>query len=158
MLRCTYTPTKLRDREPGTIVPLSKPPNYGGMVTALPKTEPRRNPALLAMAKGKPCLLMAVGACLGPDGSTTVACHSNQGRHGKGGARKADDHYTVWGCAVCHQWLDQGKAPKAEKTRTWGAAYILQLREWSRLMIGGTEAERKAAAWAIQQFERDTHA
>lgn len=124
----------------------------------MPKTEPRRNPALLAMARGKPCLLHAVEGCLGNDGSTTVACHSNQGRHGKAAARKADDNYTVWGCAVCHAWLDQGKAPGHEKALAWGRAFIQQLREWARLTIGGTETERKAAAWALEQFERDSHA
>jgi hypothetical protein len=73
-----------------------------------PKTEPQRNPALLAMARGQRCLLQVPGVCQ-PDPTTTVACHSNQSVHGKAGARKADDHWHVHGCAACHRWLDQAR-------------------------------------------------
>ncbi|NBS67744.1 hypothetical protein EBT31_02375, partial [bacterium] len=36
------------------------------------------------MAKGMPCLLRVAQKCLGEEGSTTVAAHSNMGIHGKG--------------------------------------------------------------------------
>jgi hypothetical protein len=97
------------------------------------KTKPYRSPALLAMARGKPCLLTAVHNCLGRDGSTTVAAHSNQSRHGKGMARKADDCYSVWACVNCHSWLDQGNAPKAEKVRAFDVAHTRQVNEWKKV-------------------------
>jgi Protein of unknown function (DUF1364) len=109
------------------------------------KTKPYRSPALLAMAKGKPCLLNAVHNCLtSRDTSTTVACHSNQSKHGKGMGRKADDHYTVWGCVHCHTWLDQSSALQAEKVRAFDAAHVRQTFEWSKLGDAGTGSESRA--------------
>jgi Asp-tRNA(Asn)/Glu-tRNA(Gln) amidotransferase A subunit family amidase len=100
------------------------------------KTTPYRSPALLALARGKPCLLNAVEACLtSRDTSTTVAAHSNQSKHGKGMGRKADDAYSVWACVHCHTWLDQGKAPKAEKVRAFDAAHARQVEEWLKIAI-----------------------
>ena len=53
-----------------------------------PKKPRQRNPTLLNMAKGEPCLLRVPGVCNG-DSDTTVAAHSNQSAHGKGKAMKA---------------------------------------------------------------------
>jgi hypothetical protein len=54
---------------------------------AVPKTEAIRMPALLEMARGRPCLLLVSGHDHSPD--TVVAAHSNLSIHGKAGARKA---------------------------------------------------------------------
>jgi len=89
-----------------------------------------RDKNLLELAKGERCLLMAVDNCLLDDGTTTVACHSNFLEHGKGRGLKASDAYTVWGCHVCHEWLDFGGAPKAEKRRAFDAAHERQVSEW----------------------------
>jgi hypothetical protein len=110
-----------------------------------PKTIPKRNPALLKLAHGQRCLLNAVYGCAGDRGDTTVACHSNFGIHGKAKGRKADDCYTVWGCAICHSWLDQGNATKAEKEQVFMAAHLRQVLEWRKMA-------HPAARWALEQI------
>lgn len=122
------------------------------------KTTPYRSPALLALARGKPCLLNAVEACLtSRDTSTTVAAHSNQSKHGKGMGRKADDCYSVWACVHCHTWLDQGKAPKSEKVRAFDAAHRRQIIMWQGISIGDAAyyhngKERDAASAALKEL------
>lgn len=121
---------------------------------AMPKTEPQRNPALLAMARGQRCLLVVPGVCQ-PDPATTVACHSNQSVHGKAGARKADDQWHVYGCAACHHWLDQGPAPAEEKVERFGAAHRWMVSIWQDIVAGvlpATPKERRAAAWALARI------
>ncbi len=76
-----------------------------------PKEPRQRNPTLLNMAKGEPCLLRVPGVCNG-DSDTTVAAHSNQSAHGKGKAMKAHDWASVWACSACHMWLDIGVSPE----------------------------------------------
>jgi hypothetical protein len=118
-----------------------------------PKTEPQRNPALLAMARGQRCLLQVPGVCQ-PDPTTTVACHSNQSVHGKAGARKADDHWHVHGCAACHRWLDQGPAPATEKIERFAAAHRWMVSIWQDIVAGmrsGTPREKAAARWALER-------
>ncbi|MES2247603.1 MAG: nuclease domain-containing protein [Pseudomonadota bacterium] len=122
---------------------------------AVPKTEPQRNPALLAMARGQSCLLRVPGVCR-PDPATTVACHSNQSVHGKAGARKADDQWHVYGCDACHHWLDQGPAPAAEKTERFAAAHSWMVSIWRDIVAGmqpSAPKERKAAQWALDRIE-----
>ena len=116
-----------------------------------PKTVAHRNPALLDMARGRRCLLLAVEACETDRGDSTVACHSNWAKHGKGRARKADDQYSVWGCARCHDWLDNSSAPKAEKMRLFESAHLRQIKEWAKIEVdtGESEKNRKAARWAL---------
>jgi Protein of unknown function (DUF1364) len=128
-------------------------------MTSISKTKPYRSPALLALARGKPCLLTAVHNCLGRDGSTTVACHSNQSKHGKGMARKADDNYSVWGCINCHSWLDQGPAPKAEKVRAFDAAHRRQIVAWQGIYQGdaayySSPLDCDAAKLALERLEQ----
>jgi hypothetical protein len=65
----------------------------------------------LAACRGEPCYLNACCPWTDWADPTVVDCHSNQARHGKAGARKADNEFTVPGCAACHYWLDFGKAP-----------------------------------------------
>ena len=121
---------------------------------AVPKTEPHRNRALLAMARGQRCLLQVPGVCR-PDPATTVACHSNQFAHGKAGARKADDQWHVYGCSECHRWLDQGPAPAAEKVERFAAAHCWMVALWQDIVAGvqpATPRERRAAEWALARI------
>ena len=112
-----------------------------------PKTVARRNRQLLDMAQDKPCLLIVPDVCCG-DTATTVAAHSNWSEHGKGGARKADDQYTVWACATCHSWLDFSGASAEEKRAVWDKAHAAQVDVWTAMAAHGN----KAARWAIEQL------
>lgn len=123
---------------------------------AVPKTEQLRNPDLLAMAKGEACLLRVPDVC-NRDRATTVACHSNWGEHGKAGARKADDCWSVWGCSACHRWLDQGPASAEEKRARFDAALEWMVGIWWEIECGmqqGTPRERKAATWALAMCKK----
>lgn len=124
-------------------------------VTTLEKSKAARNPHLLAMAKGKPCMLM-LPMCDG-GGETTVAAHSNQAIHGKAGARKADDQYSVWGCFACHSWLDQGSAPREEKDAAFNAAHKRQVLAWREIADSYTAKpkDQAAAQWALNQLEHE---
>lgn len=123
------------------------------VATPCPKSEAHRNPALLAMAEGKPCLLRVPGQCVGGT-ETTVAAHSNWACHGKAGARKADDQYSVWGCAGCHHWLDRMAAPKATKQAAFMRAHADQVLQWRRIAQDTTEKprDRTAALWALERL------
>lgn len=106
-----------------------------------PKPEPRKRMAArsktkkpragedgryLAACRGEPCYLRVPGVCkLNPADETVVPCHSNQSKHGKAGALKADDKFSVPGCFWCHAWLDQNTtgATYEQKCRRWDAAY-----------------------------------
>jgi hypothetical protein len=147
------------DREPRPMARLERAPNYSGSVSgiAVQKSEPKRNPALLGMARGEACLLRVPGVCNG-DKDTTVACHSNWAEHGKAGARKADDCYSVWGCSACHQWLDQGKAHHHEKRRAFDGAFAWQRDIWMQIdsgLLDATPKERKAVRWALELIGKD---
>lgn len=69
-----------------------------------------RNPALLALAEGEKCLLRVPKYCQGGTDST-VACHSNRLRDGKGKGIKAHDWAIAFGCSGCHWFIDQSTAP-----------------------------------------------
>lgn len=119
-------------------------------VVPAPKTVAQRNPRLRALAKGQQCLLLVPGICTN-DTTTVVCCHSNLSIHGKGERRKADDHYSAWGCAACHSWLDQGPAPAARKEAAFMAAHLRQVLAW-RALAGApnTDArDRAAVLWAL---------
>nr|DAG71761.1 MAG TPA: Protein of unknown function (DUF1364) [Caudoviricetes sp.] len=86
--------------------------------------------------RGQICYLRVPGLCRRRDPEDTIVpCHSNEGAHGKAGARKADDRYTVPGCGLCHYWLDLGGAPQFLKYSTWRRAY----REWSAVRDGAVD-------------------
>lgn len=89
-----------------------------------------RDPDLLRLAQGEKCLLECHPYCDGDEGSTTVACHSNELIHGKGKGIKADDCMSVWGCYKCHCWLDQGPLSKREKAKIFDRAWYKQVNEW----------------------------
>ncbi|WP_295541053.1 nuclease domain-containing protein [uncultured Pseudacidovorax sp.] len=146
-----------RERAPQALRPLTKPANYGRPAdeapVVLPKTEPARNRALLELARGQPCLLR-IGRVCNDDRETTVAAHSNLMEHGKGGARKADDQFTVWACARCHTWLDQSyQATLAEKHEAWLLAHVRQVEAWRRLAADPSRSlrDRAAARWALER-------
>lgn len=125
-----------------------------GAGEACPKPVEHRNPALLAMARGKRCLLQVPGVC-NNNPATTVAAHSNWSIHGKSGARKADDMYVVNSCSACHTWLDQGPATKPVKLAVFMRAHLDQVLEWRRIVgdMSYTPKERKAAHWALCLLE-----
>jgi hypothetical protein len=128
--------------------------SYGpAKLNAAPKPETPRNPALLDLARGQPCLLLAVEGCLGQDGSTTVACHENEG---KGMGIKASDARSVWGCMFCHQWYDTSGDPRSEKRSAFAAAYQRQIPEWQRIAADPSQPkrDREAAQWAISQLDK----
>ena len=83
-----------------------------------------RNRVLLDLARGKPCMLQIPGVCIGGT-ETTVACHSNQSRHGKAGWLKAHDWAAAWGCRACHAYIDQNTtgALYEEKVALWEAGF-----------------------------------
>jgi hypothetical protein len=128
----------------------------GGSTTGpIPKPVAQRNRALLDMAERRPCMLLVPGIC-NHRVDTTVACHSNLGIHGHAGARKADDQYSVWGCAACHRWLDTDRdAPAAQKEQAFMLGHARQVLAWRLVAIDLDEPERfrRAARWALQQLE-----
>jgi hypothetical protein len=120
-------------------------------VAAQPKTTALRNPHLLAMAEGKPCLVRVPALCRGGT-ETTVAAHSNLLRHGKGKGRKADDCYSVWACARCHTWLDSSyTAEFEEKCIAFEFAHAFQVQEWREIANdeSAKPKDRAAAKWAL---------
>ena len=99
---------------------------------AMQKFDYYRSKDLLKLAQDQECLLQVPNFCQGGS-STIVACHSNSGSNGKGKGIKASDSDTVWGCASCHRWLDQGSASKEEKETTYYQAYTRQVIEWLKI-------------------------
>jgi hypothetical protein len=118
-----------------------------------PKSQPYRDPVLLEIARGRPCLLMVPAVCTHRV-DQTVACHSNLSIHGKAGARKADDCYSVWGCAACHFWLDFGRASAAHKERAFMEAHARQVLAWRLVAMDVKEPERfrRAARRALERL------
>ncbi|CAN7594464.1 DUF1364 family protein [Pseudorhodoferax sp. LjRoot39] len=118
-----------------------------------PKDVPGRNAAVLEMAHGRPCLLIAVPGCHGlrDDHSTTVACHQNEG---KGMGTKRPDQYSVWGCIACHQWLDQSGAPRETKRARFLSAHVRQVDYWRHIATSPAEPVRyrNGAQWALQML------
>lgn len=137
-----------------TLRPLT-PGRMGGGTSgeAAPKSEAYRDPALLEMARDRPCLLMVPAVC-SHRVDTTVACHSNLSIHGKGGARKADDHYSVHGCACCHLWLDTSKALGAIKEVAFMTGHARQVLAWRLIALDPDEPERfrRAARRALERL------
>jgi hypothetical protein len=127
----------------------------GGTAAADPKSEPYRDPVLLEMARGRFCLLDDPVICdHARQPEDTVAAHSNLGRHGKAGARKADDCYSAWLCFCAHSWLDQGKASAQEKERRFVLAHANQVMAWRLIAMDPGEPERfrKAAQRALERL------
>ena len=123
---------------------------YAGTTAAAPKSEPYRSPALLEMARGRPCLLLVPGVCSRRT-DTTVACHQNMG---KGMATKQSDEKSVWGCVACHTWYDQGPAPREQKRAVFMASHSLQVFAWREVATDPAEPERfrRAARAALERL------
>jgi hypothetical protein len=127
------------------------PGTYAGATAgAVPKTEAKRNPALLEMAQGRECMLRVPGVCTG-DTATTVACHQNEG---KGMGQKQSDARSCWGCMACHRWYDQSGAKREVKRARFQLALLDQCIEYRRIASDPGEPVRfrKAAAWALDQL------
>lgn len=143
-LRIPPSPPKRIER--GTVA------SCAGMGVGVPKTVEQRNPHLLSMARGQPCMLRIPGVC-NNDWRTTVACHSNFSIHGKAGARKADDQYHCAGCSACHRWLDQTiNGPLYEvKLAAFLAGHALQVLAWQRIAgdMSYSPKDRRAVHWAL---------
>jgi len=61
-------------------------------------------------ARGQLCTMFSP-VCTGGGDDATVFCHSNDSVAGKGGSKKADDLFGFDGCAACHDWFDNKRAP-----------------------------------------------
>lgn len=76
-----------------------------------------RSRALLDAVYTVDCTLRIDGVCEGGRGEPA---HSNQSRHGKGGAIKAHDCFVAAACRPCHRELDQGRRfSRDEKADIW---------------------------------------
>lgn len=77
------------------------------MNTVVHQRNPRLEiPKLTAIAQGMPCFLL-FPIQVYHDPATTVWCHSNLAKHGKGKSMKAHDPFGAFGCFRCHATLDQ---------------------------------------------------
>jgi len=93
---------------------------------------------MLEACRGQICYLRVTGICPCRDPEETIVpCHSNFSEHGKGGARKADDKFTVPGCFWCHAWLDTSGAPIERKRGVFAGAY----RKWAAARDGVPEED-----------------
>jgi hypothetical protein len=111
----------------------------------VPKTSEHRNPRLLALARGQECLFRIPGICIG--GTETT--------------RKAQDEYSVWGCAACHHWYDQSKGPTYEqKQDAFRVAHARQVLAWRLKTLDAqcSDADQDACAWALAWLALDEKA
>lgn len=158
MKRTGFKPRVYDPPPPAPARALVQPVNYARISAndaAVPKPAPYRDRALLDMARGRACL-MPRDTHAGAD--TTVAAHSNHMDHGKARGRKADDCYSVWACASCHTWYDQGSADRYEKRRAFDAALARQRIEWERIAVDPQEPLRlrQAARRALDYINSRT--
>ena len=123
-----------------------------------------RDADLLKLAKGEKCLLQISDDCMGDEGSTTVAAHSNFMLHGKAKGLKAEDCYSVWACYKCHSIFDQGGLfTREEKADLFSEALLRQVEEWRKIATTPTlkpwkvEAARNALDYLINQYREDTN-
>ncbi|WP_017907430.1 DUF1364 family protein [Xanthomonas sp. SHU 199] len=80
-----------------------------------------RDRKLLDLAYQLDCQVQLHGIC---EGGTGEPAHSNQSRHGKGGALKAHDCFFASSCRACHRELDQGRTMnREEKFEAWQRAH-----------------------------------
>jgi hypothetical protein len=92
-----------------------------------------RDRNLLDLARGQHCLFRLPGIC-NSDAATVVAAHSNSSAHGKGGAMKASDVYSVWGCSRCHTWYDSSmSATRAQREYAFAIAHERQVIAWKAI-------------------------
>lgn len=120
------------------------------------KTNHYRDKNLLAMAEKKQCLFRVPGVCFG-NPETTVAAHSNEGRHGKGKGIKAQDHYSAWACVNCHSWYDTSGASYEDKHEAFETAHRRQVIAWDAISESDSEStkDRHSATQALIELDRD---
>lgn len=103
-----------------------------------------RDRKLLDLAYELGCQLQLPGICEGGPGEPA---HSNQSRHGKGGALKAHDCFFASACRSCHREIDQGRAmSREEKFDVWQRAHERTLLELFRrgLVVVAQQGSRAA--------------
>jgi hypothetical protein len=113
-----------------------------------------RDKDLLKLAENQPCILQALDDCMG-ESDTTVSAHSNQLKHGKGKGIKAEDCYTIWACAKCHAWLDQGGGTKQDKHLLFNERFPYQVFEWKQIYLDPLQKpwKREAAERVLKYLE-----
>ena len=123
-----------------------------------------RDANLLKLAKNEKCLLQISDDCMGDEGSTTVAAHSNLMAHGKAKSLKAEDCYSVWACYKCHSIFDQGGSfSREEKENAFGDAMLRQVLEWQKIATNPAlrpwkvEAARQVLDHLINLYKEDTN-
>lgn len=112
------------------------------------KDPPHKNANLLAMARGKPCLIRSRICNFNTE--TTVACHGGGVANGKGMAYKVSDAMTVWGCSACNHFTDAyGGATKAEKVEAFAAALPAQRDEMEAIANSkqSSPKDKASARW-----------
>jgi len=62
---------------------------------------------------------------------------------------KAEDCYSIWACARCHSWLDQGKGSKIEKNAHFDERWPYQVYEWRKIYL-----DPLARLWKREAAER----
>lgn len=154
MIRTGFKQQQL-ERKPQPLYALTR--TYTGVhhasILVIPKDKAGRNSRLLEMARGMPCLMRS--PVCDNDTDTVVSAHSNQYKHGKAMGRKANDQYTVFACARCHTWFDQGNtATRAEKIEAFSAGHARQVELWETIAADPREkpADRRAAQWALDEL------
>jgi hypothetical protein len=88
---------------------------------------------ILQAARGEDCTFNVEGVC-NHNPETTVWCHSNEAEDGKGYGRKAHDIFGAFGCSDCHNFYDNGPAPREEKQFYFHRA---MKRSWKQLIKRG---------------------
>ncbi len=96
----------------------------------------------LAACRGEPCYLNVKCGRSDWADPTVVPCHDNRLSAGKGMGLKASHERTLPGCMLCHQWLDQGPAPREEKFARFDAGFARwESRRARKMGIEQPEAE-----------------
>lgn len=100
-------------------------------------------PKLRQSARGQPCNFMLPG-CLG-GGETTVLCHCRVNYLGMGS--KPPDFFAAFGCASCHEQIDNHRLEPADEFKAWLCAIRRTQQTWfdEGLMTFPQSAKRKAA-------------
>lgn len=84
-----------------------------------------RNRKLLDICHDAPCMLrLGVPGC---GANSSVPCHSDMLRHGRGAGHKSHDAYAVPGCPACHAMFTRKALGREGYEQTWQRAY----EEWT---------------------------
>lgn len=100
------------------------------------------------------------------DPQTTVLCHSNESKHGKGKGIKASDVYTFYGCSGCHKWYDEGPGSKENKQEFFWVAWwrtqrryrekgIMEVVFEDNSTVPAPDVEQDAVHGIMEQKEND---